>query len=56
VQPALVDGSVGLILAPRGRLSRVLMLSFADDKVARVEVVADPARLRGLEIALLPAG
>jgi len=56
VQPAVIDGAVGLILAPRGRLSRVLLFAFAEDKVARVEVVADPARLRGLEIALLPAG
>lgn len=56
VQPALVDGSVGLIVAPRGRLARVLMFGFGDDKVARVEVVADPARLRALEIAVLPGG
>lgn len=53
VQPAVIDGTVGLILAPRGRLVRVLKLSFAERTVARVEVVADPARLRDLEIAVL---
>jgi RNA polymerase sigma factor (sigma-70 family) len=30
VQPALINGSVGLILAPRGRLSRALIFTFAN--------------------------
>ena len=53
VQPALIDGSVGLILAPGGKLSRALTFTLTHAKVARVEVIADPARLRVLEIALL---
>jgi RNA polymerase sigma-70 factor (ECF subfamily) len=53
VQPALINGSVGLILAPGGRLSRVLTFTFADGKVARVEVIGDPASLRALDIAVL---
>lgn len=53
VQPALIDGSVGLILAPRGKLSRVLTFTVAHGKVTRVEVVADTARLRQLDIAVL---
>jgi RNA polymerase sigma-70 factor (ECF subfamily) len=53
VQLALVDGNVGLVVAPRGRLSRVLLLTFCADKIARVEIVADPDRLRALEIAVL---
>ncbi|RIL06809.1 MAG: RNA polymerase subunit sigma-70 [Proteobacteria bacterium] len=53
VQPALLDGSIGLIHAPRGKLSRVVMLGFGDDQVVQVEVIADPARLRDLEIAVL---
>jgi RNA polymerase sigma factor (sigma-70 family) len=53
VQMALIDGSVGLILAPRGKLSRVLRFSFTNAKVARVEVIGDPDRLRGLDIGLL---
>jgi RNA polymerase sigma-70 factor (ECF subfamily) len=50
---ALVDGSVGLILAPRGKLSRAMIFSVANDKVTRVEVIAEPARLHALEIAVL---
>ncbi len=53
VQPALIDGSVGLILAPRGKLSRALTFTFTNARVARVEVIADPARLRELDIAVL---
>jgi RNA polymerase sigma factor (sigma-70 family) len=53
VEPALINGSVGLILAPRGKLSRVLTFTFAHAKVTRVEVIGDPARLRELEIAVL---
>jgi len=53
VQPALINGSVGLILAPRGKLARAVTFTFANDKVTRVEVIGDPARLRDLDIAVL---
>jgi RNA polymerase sigma factor (sigma-70 family) len=50
VQPALVDGSAGIILAPHGRLSRVLRFTIADGKIREVEIIVNPERLRGLEI------
>jgi RNA polymerase sigma-70 factor (ECF subfamily) len=53
VQPALINGSVGLILASGGRLSRILTFTFTNTKIARLEVIGDPARLRELEIAML---
>jgi RNA polymerase sigma-70 factor (ECF subfamily) len=53
VQPALIDGSVGLIHASGGTLSRALIFSFANARVTRVEVIGDPARLRELDIAVL---
>lgn len=53
VQPALINGSVGLIFAPAGKLSRALTFAFKNAKVARAEVIGDPARLRELEIAML---
>jgi RNA polymerase sigma-70 factor (ECF subfamily) len=53
VQPALIDGSVGLILAAGGKLSRALTFTFTNAKVTRVEVIGDPVRLRDLEIAVL---
>jgi RNA polymerase sigma-70 factor (ECF subfamily) len=53
VQPALINGSVGLILAPRGKLSRALTFTFGNARVTQVEVIGDPARLRELDIAVL---
>ncbi|MFJ9705190.1 hypothetical protein [Streptomyces sp. NPDC101234] len=53
--PVLVDGRVGLAVAPRGRLLYVLRVTVEGDRVAAYEVVADPALLRGLELAVLDA-
>ena len=53
VQPVLINGSVGLVLAPHGHLLRALIFTFRDDKVTRLESIADPARLRELDIAVL---
>jgi RNA polymerase sigma-70 factor (ECF subfamily) len=50
---ALIDRSVGLIHAPRGKLSRALTFTFTNAKITRVEVIGDPARLRELDIAVL---
>lgn len=55
-QAALVDGRVGLVVAPRGRLFRVLSFIFVGEKIAQVEVIGDPARLRELELAVLDGG
>jgi RNA polymerase sigma-70 factor (ECF subfamily) len=53
VQPAVIDGSVGVILAPRGKLVRAIVFTFTGDRIKRVESVADPARLRQLEVGVL---
>jgi RNA polymerase sigma factor (sigma-70 family) len=50
---AMVDGAVGLIVAPRGRLFRALRFTFAGGKIAQIDVVADPARLQGLGITVI---
>ncbi|HJQ48643.1 MAG TPA: sigma-70 family RNA polymerase sigma factor [Amycolatopsis sp.] len=52
-EPALVDGAVGVVVAPRGRLLFALKVEFAGDRIAGYDVVADPARLARLELALL---
>ena len=53
VQPALVDGSVGLVFAPRGKLSRALRFEVAEGRISRVEVIGDPARLKALHLGVL---
>jgi RNA polymerase sigma-70 factor (ECF subfamily) len=50
---ALVNGAVGLVVAPQGRLFRVLQFTLREGKIARVDVIGDPARLAGLELAIL---
>ncbi|GGR26889.1 sigma-70 family RNA polymerase sigma factor [Streptomyces netropsis] len=52
---ALVDGAVALAMAPLGRLSLVLCFTIADDKITEIDVIAEPERLRRLEIAVLDA-
>ena len=52
-QPALVDGSVGIVLGSRGRLSRVLKFVVRDGRIVDADIVADPARLKALTIAPL---
>jgi RNA polymerase sigma factor (sigma-70 family) len=51
---ALVDGSVGIVFAPAGQLQVVLALTVGGDRITAIEVIADPGRLRGLELAVLP--
>jgi hypothetical protein len=53
VQPALVKGAVGLVTAPRGRLSKVLSFTITGGKIVQIDVVADPERLRELDLAVL---
>jgi RNA polymerase sigma-70 factor (ECF subfamily) len=52
-QPALVNGAVGLVMAPRGQLFLILGFTITDGKITEIDVVADPARLRQLDLAVL---
>ena len=56
-EPAIVDGSVGILVAPRGRLRLVLALTIdaETDLITAYELIADPARRSRLELAVLPA-
>ncbi|MER6197511.1 sigma-70 family RNA polymerase sigma factor [Streptomyces sp. NPDC001586] len=54
-QPALVDGVVGLAMAPLGRLFLVLRFTVEDGLITEIDIVAEPERLRGLELAVLDA-
>ena len=50
---ALVDGAVGVVIAPWGRLFRVLTFTISAGKIVAMDVVGDPARLGQLEVAVL---
>ena len=52
-EPALVDGTVGIVVAPNGRLALVLRFGVAGDKITEIDIEADPNRLAGLSLAVL---
>jgi RNA polymerase sigma factor (sigma-70 family) len=52
-RPALVNGAVGVVVARHGRLFLVLNLTVTRGKIAEINVVADPERLRQLDLAVL---
>lgn len=52
VQPALVDGSPGLVFAPGGRLTRVLIFKVVGEKIVEFEVIASPERLEQLDLSV----
>jgi RNA polymerase sigma-70 factor, ECF subfamily len=53
VRPALVNGAIGVVMAPRGRLSRALTFKIANDKITEIEVIGDPGRLGELDVSIV---
>ena len=54
-QAALVNGAIGIVVAPRGRLRLVLGLTIEHGKIVAINAVADPAHLGQLNLAVLNA-
>jgi RNA polymerase sigma-70 factor (ECF subfamily) len=52
-ESALVDGAVGIVVAPKGKLALVLRFSVAGDKITEIDIDADPAHLSRLSLAVL---
>src|SRR5262245_12944651 len=52
-RPALVNGAIGVVVPPRGRLVRALRFTIANDKVTELEVIGNPARLDELDVSIL---
>jgi RNA polymerase sigma-70 factor (ECF subfamily) len=53
IEPMLVNGSVGAVLATRGRLSRVLVFTMAGGKILSLDVVGEPERLGEFALSVL---
>ncbi|MEV6113167.1 sigma-70 family RNA polymerase sigma factor [Streptomyces sp. NPDC052109] len=54
---ALLDGGFGLVMAWHGRPRLVLAFAFGTEgRITRIDVVAEPERLRGTEIAVVDHG
>jgi RNA polymerase sigma factor (sigma-70 family) len=52
-KPALVNGAVGIAVAPHGRLSTVMMFTIARGRIVDIEVVTEPGHLRQIDLAAL---
>jgi RNA polymerase sigma-70 factor (ECF subfamily) len=48
-----VNGAVGLVVAPSGRLLTALGFEVTHGKIVEIAVFADPARFNELELAVL---
>jgi RNA polymerase sigma-70 factor (ECF subfamily) len=52
-RPALVNGAAGIVAAPRGRVFSVLAITIKHDKIIEIDILADPERLRQLDLVVL---
>jgi RNA polymerase sigma factor (sigma-70 family) len=50
VRPVLVNGAAGVVVAPRGRPFAVMGFTVRRGRIAEIDVLADPARLRRLDL------
>src|SRR5262249_24002285 len=53
VQPALFNGSVGLVVAAGGKLSRALTFTFANGRIVTAEIITDRDQLQQLDLLVL---
>ena len=53
VQPALINGAAGVVVAPRGRPFSVMGFTVRGGKIVAIDGLADPARLRELDLTVL---
>lgn len=49
-RPALVNGTPGAVAAPGGRIVAVLSVTTRDGQITAIDILADPARLRQLNL------
>ena len=52
-RPALVDGAAGAVWAPGGRPRVVFAFTIAGGRIVEIDLLADPERLRQLDLAVL---
>ncbi|MEI2454405.1 sigma-70 family RNA polymerase sigma factor [Lysobacter firmicutimachus] len=52
-QPALIDGEIGAVWAPGGRVRGAFLFALAGERIAGIDVVVDPRHLQRLRIEIL---
>jgi hypothetical protein len=51
--PALVNGTAGLVTAPGGQAYAVMGFTVRHERILEIDILADPARLRQLDLGVL---
>jgi RNA polymerase sigma-70 factor (ECF subfamily) len=52
VQPALVNGAAGAVVAPHGRLFSVMAFTVTNARIAAINALVDPERLARLDVGI----
>jgi RNA polymerase sigma factor (sigma-70 family) len=52
LQRAIIDSAAGIVWAPGGQLQGVLGLTITDGKIVEINLIADPERIRTLDVVL----
>ncbi len=52
-RPALLNGAIGILVAPNGRLLLVVRIRIANGKIVEMDAVADPAELGRLKLTVI---
>jgi hypothetical protein len=55
LRPVLVNGSAGVVVTMHGQPFAVMILTIADGKIAGIDAIADPGRVRKITAAVLSA-
>ena len=53
VRPALINGAAGVVVAPRGRPVSIMAFTVRGGKIVAIDALADPTRLRQLDLTVL---
>jgi RNA polymerase sigma-70 factor (ECF subfamily) len=54
LRPALVNGAAGVVVTVRGRPITVISFTVADGRIAEIDAIADPDRIRRITAAAVP--
>lgn len=49
----LIDGGIGIVVAPFGQVRLVMMFRLVDERISRIDVMTDPKRIAALRLTLL---
>jgi RNA polymerase sigma-70 factor (ECF subfamily) len=52
-RPALVNGAAGFVVTPPGRPLAVAGFTVSNGRIVEIDLLADPARLRELDLTVL---